>query len=443
MSVKRSIEKLKPELAKEWHPTKNAPLSPSDVSVSSSKKVWWKCPQGDDHEWDAIVANRSKGIGCPICANQRVSPSNCLATVNPSLASEWHPTKNGELTPLDVLPSAARKVWWQCKVDTDHVWEAKLNNRHNGKGCPYCCNQRILPKSSLGAINPTLAEQWHPIKNGALTPFDVAPSANKKVWWKCPHGDDHEWTATINHRSTGTGCPFCNPVWSKAELRIYTELMLIFPDIKHRQKINGLEVDIFIPSINLGIEYDGYYWHRDKTEHDKTKTRKLTKDIYLVRIREEGVDSICNDEIWVKRNGLNKRTITKLLEFIQLKRALSSDIISAIHNYSTQESWQNTKQYKKLFAERKRAPADKSLSTLRPDLAAEWHPKKNGFLSPDQFTVSAAKKVWWQAKCGHEWEDTINHRNSGRGCPKCRYTRMSTTRRLNKNRQQMNLPLED
>ncbi len=38
---------------------------------------------------------------------------------------------------------------------------------------------------SLAEVNPALAKEWHPTKNGDLTPFDFAAKSNKKVWWKC------------------------------------------------------------------------------------------------------------------------------------------------------------------------------------------------------------------------------------------------------------------
>jgi hypothetical protein len=186
---KQTLIEANRELASEWHPYKNGSLTPSSVTPSSGKKVWWKCPKGVDHEWPATIANRNKGSGCPICSNHRVAISNSLGTVNPNLVKEWHPTKNGDLTPFEVLPSTARKVWWQCAVNPNHEWEAKLNNRANGKGCPFCVNQKIFRENSLATVNPALAAQWHPTKNGNLSPFDVAPSSIRKVWWKCPRGD--------------------------------------------------------------------------------------------------------------------------------------------------------------------------------------------------------------------------------------------------------------
>ncbi len=61
--------------------------------------MWWRCPKGPDHEWEAALSDRQKSNGCPFCSNKRVSVTNALAIVAPRVASEWHPTKNGALTP--------------------------------------------------------------------------------------------------------------------------------------------------------------------------------------------------------------------------------------------------------------------------------------------------------------------------------------------------------
>lgn len=124
-----------PEIAKEWHPTKNGNLTPDMVKAGSGKKVWWQCKQG--HEWQATIASRSNGAGCPYCSGRNVIKRvNDLATVNPELASEWHPTKNGELTPDMVTKGSGRKVWWQC--GQEHEWQATIASRSSGVGCPIC-----------------------------------------------------------------------------------------------------------------------------------------------------------------------------------------------------------------------------------------------------------------------------------------------------------------
>ena len=64
-------------------------------------------------------------------------------------------------------------------------------------------------KSHKKALSPLLLKEWHPTKNGALKPEDITAGSNKKAWWKCSKGDDHEWEAIIGSRTSGRGCPYC------------------------------------------------------------------------------------------------------------------------------------------------------------------------------------------------------------------------------------------
>jgi len=110
----------------------------SDIYKNNRSKLKWKCLKdvcGEVFEmnWDNIFQNRN----CPFCRGMQVGLSNCLATKNPELASEWHPTKNGDLTPFDVTASCNKKVWWQCK-DCNHEWPTKIGGRNFGTGCPEC-----------------------------------------------------------------------------------------------------------------------------------------------------------------------------------------------------------------------------------------------------------------------------------------------------------------
>lgn len=222
-----SLATLNPELASEWHPTRNKDLTPDDVHPGSAKKVWWKCAKGGDHEWQTVVHSRSWGRGCPVCSGRKVVNSTCLATVNPELAKQWHPTKNGQLTPGKIGPNSGKRVWWKCPNGGDHEWKAIVTNRHRGLGCPICSNQKIVLSNCLATLHPDLAKQWHPTKNGKLTPYDIGPGSGKLVWWKCPEGDDHEWRADVKRRSNGRGCPICigrKVVDSNSFLTLHPEL---------------------------------------------------------------------------------------------------------------------------------------------------------------------------------------------------------------------------
>ena len=104
-----------PELVKEWHPTKNGDLKPDNFTHGSDKKVWWKCSKGEDHEWQASISKRSiYRRGCPVCSGLKASNSINLLVLYPKVASEWHPTKNGDLKPETFRPYSNKKVWKDC-----------------------------------------------------------------------------------------------------------------------------------------------------------------------------------------------------------------------------------------------------------------------------------------------------------------------------------------
>lgn len=196
-----------PRLVEEWHPDKNGDLRPEEVSYGSRRRVWWRCPKGPDHEWQAIVESRTtQGTGCPFCAGSRLSITNSLATRAPRIAAEWHPTKNGELTPQSVVAGTVRVVWWKCSQGPDHEWRSSVSNRTWGEtGCPFCA-ARVLSVTNSVATVPAVTAQWHP--RNQLTPDQLTLASMKRVWWRCDAG--HEWVASPQQRiRLGRGCPYC------------------------------------------------------------------------------------------------------------------------------------------------------------------------------------------------------------------------------------------
>jgi hypothetical protein len=209
VSVTNSLASLYPELAQQWHPTKNGSLTPEQVVAGSGKKAWWKCPTGPDHEWEAVIDRRARGNGCPCCRGLQASITNSLASISPELTQQWHPTKNGKLTPAEVVAGSNKKAWWKCSNGSDHEWEAVIDNRVRGNGCPCCRGLQSSITNSLTSLYPEIAKQWHPTKNGKLPPDQVVAGSTKKAWWICPEGADHEWEAVIDNRVRGKGCPYC------------------------------------------------------------------------------------------------------------------------------------------------------------------------------------------------------------------------------------------
>jgi len=338
---------LNPDLAKEWHPTKNVSLTPYDVTSGTHKKVWWKCEKGDDHEWQAVVYSRSQGIGCPACSGHKLVLSNCLATVNPKLSKQWHPTKNVSLTPYDVTSGTHKKVWWKCEKGDDHVWVDSISHRSDDRGCPVCSGHKVVLSNCLATLNPDLVKEWHTSKNGSLTPFDVSEHSNKKVWWKCEKGDDHEWLTTVSHRSNDRDCPYCTLTpQSKQELTITFELIQFFKinpkGFKTRVKGKLWTIDIYIPELHLGIEYDGFYYHKNKRPLDKLKTEKLEEQGFeIIRVRQEPLKAITDIDLISKKPFDGKRVTNDILKQIMKIYSLDAKRIQKIEKYLLKKSIQN------------------------------------------------------------------------------------------------------
>jgi hypothetical protein len=349
---KTDLATVNPKLANEWHPIKNGKLLPYHVTAKSNKFVWWKCDRG--HEWRAMIYDRSNGCGCPICSGHKVLVGyNDLATSNPELAKEWHPTKNGKLKASDVTCGSDKKVWWQCAKG--HEWNAVISSRGNGYGCPYCAGQKVVVGyNDLSTINPALAEEWNYIRNGDLKPFDVMAGSNKKVWWigKC----GHEWEATISSRNSGRGCPYCA---KQIVLKGYNDLETLNPNLAkewHPTKNGELLPSDIMPGSNKKV-----WWLCEKGHEWEIS----------VNARSRGHNCpYCANQIVLK--GYN------------------------------------------------------DLETLNPRLAKEWHPINNGDLLPSDVMPGSNKKAWWLCEQGHEWQAQISSRNKGAGCMTCYRLRRKT-----------------
>ena len=150
-----------------------------------------------------------RGAGCPFCAGQRVSVTNSLAGRRPEVAREWHPWRNAGHSPADFVWSSNEEAWWKCPAGDDHEWRARINNRtSNDTGCPFCAGMAPSETTSLAAVFPELAEQWHPLLNGDLGPADVTTQSNRVAFWRCSRG--HVWRASVENRARGAACPFCS-----------------------------------------------------------------------------------------------------------------------------------------------------------------------------------------------------------------------------------------
>lgn len=407
ISKENNLAYLNPELAKEWHPYKNGDIKPSDVTIGTGQKAWWvgKC----GHEWEATVKERHRGYGCPICAGKRVIDGlNDFQSQFPELAEEWDYERNDPLKPNQITFKSGKQYWWICSKG--HHYEASAYDRTRKRGCPYCANKKVIVGTNdLESQNSFLAKEYSS-KNSEKA-NNVFINSHQKVWWECSKCKN-EWKASVNSRNRGNGCPACATRMQSSfpEQAVFYYVKQKCPDAVNRYTasfLGRMELDVYIPSLLIGIEYDGKNWHNSEL----TKKRELEKygrcvanDITLIRIREDGdPHNDAADYVIEITDNLND-TIRKLLKW----NIVSCDIDVERDRYFILNRY--VQEFK-----------NHSFAAKYPNIAKEWDYEKNEGLTPNMFLeCSMQSKFWWKCEKGHSWQSTIAHRTSmGSNCPYC------------------------
>jgi Probable Zinc-ribbon domain len=411
-----------PNLRAECYWAKNGDLSPEEVRHGSELRVWWKCAAGDDHQWQAGVFSRArKGAGCPFCGGARPSSKHSLAECFPSLAAEWDLERNKGRTPQDVLPGAKSKVWWRCSRHGEHGWQAEVYSRTIGQGCPFCCGKRVGVTNNLTVVAPELAAEWHPTRNGSLTPLDVTRKSARTVWWRCAADPSHEWQVSVAHR---TGCPQCPRLKNGT-----APLLTLGAPLLTAQWHPGLNGSLTVEGITVYSNRRVWWQCPQHQEHAWQATVQN-------RVRRNGSDGggcpFCEGRRVSQANSLAAVYPELALEWHERNPVRPDQVLA---NYSKPVWWKCSRgpdhEWETLcylrtkhgagcpFCKRGRVSVTNSLAALQPELAKEWHPNKNGITSPHDVVATTRRKSWWQCEQGHNWRASPQMRVRGTGCPKC------------------------
>ncbi|GAE37610.1 zinc-ribbon domain-containing protein [Halalkalibacter akibai] len=339
----------------------------------------------------------------------------------PGVARFWNYQKN-TLTPDKVLAGGHKKVWWKC--EKDHEWESQIITKIKDHHCPYCSGRLVINgETDLETLFPDIAQEWNYQRNKGNLPSDVSAKSSKQVWWKCTQcGND--WKALISNRTrdngnTGSGCPQCSNELriSFPEKAIYFYLKQNFENVLENIDINYFEwlgkmsIDVFVPELKLGIEYDGA-WHKIETDLKKNKVCR-ENGITLIRVRDKRLPQLNDTSIdFIVENRKEEDLHSAIM--------LIFDYINKTYNHRFEMNVDIQRDRISIYKAMDLQIKENSLIQVNPLLAIEWNYEKNGGLQPSVVTSNSHKKVWWACKEGHEWNATIASRNSGgNGCPKC------------------------
>lgn len=419
------------DLLSEWDSKRNHPMTPKDVTIGSGKKVWWTKYYFDSNtnksftfHWQSRVADRQR-LGCPYLskpAKAVYTGFNDLFTVSPNLKNEWNFGRNVDINPLLTSAGSGKKAWWKCPKG--HNYLAVIRNRVRGSNCPYCAGQLAIEgENDLVTKNPPFLKEWDYEKNIGLEPSSLMIRSNKSVWWKCELG--HSWKTTIAHRAEDTRCPQCYKEYgtSFAEQAICYYLKKHFV-IENRAKIQNFEIDVYIPSLRIGFEYDGIHFHKSKKSLEKEKKKNdilCRNGITLYRIKES------TSNYYDEENRIIYCLPDRKYEYLHRVVETVYFLLGSDEKPNVDIGYDSNSIYQLYI----KGIKDSNFLIKYPHLAKEWDYLKNGDLKPEFFSSGSQKKVWWRCnKCGSSYKADILHKSSGTRCPYCNGKKVNETNSL-------------
>ena len=399
--------------------SKDNVVLPNQITASSHKEIKWHCKKcGGD--WEQSVNRQANVKGCPYCSGRRVLRGfNDLLTKYPDIAKEW--SQNNTKKPDEVTSGSGLVVEWECAKCKQH-YKKKISERVK-YGCAFCSGHKVITgKNDLKTLYPKVAEEWDYTRNGKLRPENVSAMNTRKIWWRCKVCGK-QWQAYVENRTRdNNGCPSCaaGSHTSFPEQAIYFYCKSVWPKAQNGYSDifkTTMAIDVYIPEIRIGIEYDGQAWHRerDDVERDRRKYKTcLENNIRLVRISEDpDASTPCDYRLYSNYKTFDYDSLDSVLSKLFTYLIGEGGAVVKINTRLDE------RKILKLFASN--MAKEKSVAALFPEVAQYWDYDKNNSLKPEMFKPTSRTRTFWKCReCGVSYERAIGDQVKGLGlCTKC------------------------
>lgn len=340
---------------------------------------------------------------------------NNITITHPDVAKEWDYEKNNGLLPTDVTKGSTKKVFWKCQKG--HSFDARIDHRclmHTG--CRFCSHKDVMPgETDLATVYPEIAAEWDYINN-TDTPDHKLPFSNSKVSWICPICHKNYERKICDRTLNRMGCPHCTKPGERSTSQQEQSFIYYFSKVTETQsriKIQGKEIDIYLPQLSAGIEYHGEYYHMKRTEKDEGKKALLKANgIRLITVKCERERTITDDTIAMETKEKANPSLSEMEWAIKESFSLLSLPMPDIDL---------KRDLSEIYALYIRSIKENNISTKYPDVAVDWNYELNKGLTPEMFAFASNKTVWWTCKvCGNDYDMKISNRTVNQmECPYC------------------------
>ncbi|SDY62568.1 Protein of unknown function [Geodermatophilus africanus] len=407
------------EVAAQFDIEANDGVTPDQVLAGTHRRYWWVCPAADDHRWQAPVAERVAGAGCPACIGRQVTLSNSLAA-HPGVVAQYDVEANGGRPTTAVLATTQVKLWWACSVAPDHRWQATgLNRVRGGTGCPACAGLQPSVTNNLARF-PKVAAQLDVARNGGRTPEEIVAATDEKLWWMCPVADDHRWrTKGYDRVRKNSGCPAC----AGRQASITNSLAARFPELAEQFDVtaNGTTSDLVVATTSELL-----WWACPVAPDHRWRARGAA------RVAGTGCPACFGRQVSITNSLANHPHLAAQFDVVANGGRTPDRIVAGTPEklwwmcpVAPDHRWAASGDSR--VRSRSGCPACAGLQASttnslanHPELAAQFDVVANGF-TPEQVVAGTNRKLWWICRDNpdHRWAATGVNRVKGRGCPSC------------------------
>lgn len=229
------------------------------------------------------------------------------------------------LTILSFFRDETNKICANCRCDCgkEVIKTYDSIQKGNARTCGCKGGKREI-KSTISELMPAIVDEFWDFDKNAVSPKDVPVNSEDEFWWK-GYSSSYKFPLQYFLRTvSGTSFP-------EQAISFFLILQNVEVCKRHIVEYGGkkYELDLFLPQYNLGIEYDGVFWHLDKEEKDNLKTKAIESlGIKFIRIREKGLKEtgIKNGKEIVMREAVSNVSIANVINEIFSYLATESNL---------------------------------------------------------------------------------------------------------------------
>lgn len=288
-------------------------------------------------------------------------------------------------------------IYAKCKCDCGNDTVKILRDIVKGDACTCGCRTGGKEPKVSKPLTDKIIELWDFDKNEGTDPYKISQMSMQKYWWKDKEGNRFLLAPYVFAKEDKTHSSFPEQALFYYIKKQYSSAINRANFITADGEV--FEIDIYIPAFNIGIEYDGLFWHQDKAENDTYKSTVLFENgVFLIRIRENGLPNLQVADCIITHNQYNSATEREFVETINKVLEILCDRTKCVPcAYITYDKYKSDKNsIYALFCDK---PVKNNITNTC--IGRFWDTVRNGDLKPECVSIASPLQVYFLCGANH------------------------------------------